>query len=58
VRGKGWPGATPGDLELVVRILLPSAMDPRARQCYEQMASSLTEFDARKVAAAEADRQE
>ena len=58
VRGKGWPGATPGDLELVVRILLPSAMDPRARQCYEQMASSLPDFDARKVAAAEVARKE
>jgi len=58
VRGKGWPGATPGDLELVVRILLPSAMDPRARQCYEQMASSLTDFDSRKADAAEAARQE
>lgn len=58
VRGKGWPGATPGDLELTLRVVLPSAYDPRARQFYEQMAQTLTDFDARKVAAAEATRQE
>lgn len=58
VRGKGWPGATPGDLELVVRVVLPSAFDPRARQLYEQMAQALPDFDARKVAAAEAQRNE
>ncbi|HSQ71105.1 MAG TPA: DnaJ C-terminal domain-containing protein [Rubrivivax sp.] len=58
VRGKGLPGATPGDLELAVRVVLPSAFDPRARKLYEQMASTLTDFDARKVAAAEAARGE
>lgn len=58
VRGRGWPGTTPGDLELAIRIVLPSAFDPRARQLYEQMAQALPDFDARKVAAAEAARQE
>lgn len=58
VRGKGLPGATPGNLELVVRVVLPSAYDPRARKLYEQMAAELTDFDARKVAAAEAARGE
>jgi len=58
VRGKGLPGATPGDLELVVRVWLPSAMDPRARRHYEAMASELGDFDARRVAAAEAARGE
>jgi curved DNA-binding protein len=58
VRGKGLPGATPGDLELVVRVVLPSAFDPRARKLYEQMAAELADFDARKVAAAEAARGE
>jgi curved DNA-binding protein len=58
VRGKGLPGATPGDLELLVRVVLPSAFDPRARKLYEQMAAELTDFDARKVAAAEAARGE
>jgi curved DNA-binding protein len=58
VRGKGLPGTTPGDLELVVRVVLPSAFDPRAHRLYEQMAAELTDFDARKVAAAEAARGE
>jgi len=52
VRGKGLPGATPGDLDLVVRVLLPSAMDPRARAAYEQMARDLPDFDARQQARA------
>jgi curved DNA-binding protein len=56
VPGKGLPGRTPGDLELVVRVLLPSAYDPRARRHWEQMAAELGDFDARKVAAAEAER--
>ena len=56
VPGQGWPGTPPGDLELVVRVLLPSAWDPRARALYERMAAELTDFDARRVAAAEAER--
>lgn len=56
VRGKGLPSPIPGDLELKLRVVLPSAHDPRAHQLYEQMASTLKdEFDARKVAASEAD---
>jgi curved DNA-binding protein len=58
VRGRGLPSATPGDLELVVQVVLPSGLDPRARALYEQMARELTDFDARKVAAAEAERGE
>lgn len=58
VRGRGLPSATPGDLELVVQVILPSGMDPRAKALYEQMARELTDFDARKVAAAEAERAE
>lgn len=58
VRGKGLPGRTPGDLELVVRVVLPSAHDPRARAHYEAMARELPEFDARKVARAAAERGE
>jgi curved DNA-binding protein len=53
VRGKGLPARTPGDLELRLRVLLPSAFDPRAKRLYEQMAAELSDFDARKVAAAE-----
>lgn len=54
VRGKGLPGSRPGDLELKVQVVLPSAHDPRARRHYEAMAAELSEFDAR--AQAEADR--
>ncbi|MFN3956984.1 MAG: DnaJ C-terminal domain-containing protein [Tepidimonas ignava] len=56
VRGKGLPAREPGDLELQLRVILPSAYDPRARALYEQMAAELTDFDARRVAAAEAER--
>jgi curved DNA-binding protein len=56
VRGKGLPARTPGDLELQLRVVLPSAFDPRAKRLYEQMAAELTDFDARKVAAAEQQR--
>jgi curved DNA-binding protein len=57
VRGKGLPGATPGNLDLRVRVVLPSGLDPRAQAVYEQMARELPDFDARKVAAAEAARE-
>ncbi len=56
VPGRGWPGRPPGDLELHLQVLLPSALDPRARALYEQMARELGDFDARRVAAAEAER--
>ncbi len=56
VRGKGLPAREPGDLELQLRVILPSAHDPRARALYEKMAAELSDFDARKVAAAEAER--
>ncbi|MDE2397233.1 MAG: DnaJ domain-containing protein [Burkholderiales bacterium] len=50
VRGKGLPGANPGNLDLELKVVLPSAFDPRARSLYEQMARELPDFDARKVA--------
>ena len=56
VRGRGLPARTPGDLELQVRLVLPSAFDPRAKKHYEQMAAELADFDARKVAAADDER--
>lgn len=56
VRGKGWPGRTRGDLELQLQVVLPSGLDPRAKRLYEQMAAALPDFDARRVAAAEAER--
>lgn len=47
-------GLPPGGLELVVQVLLPSALDPRARRLYEAMAGELKDFDARAQAAAQA----
>ncbi|MBN8509421.1 MAG: DnaJ domain-containing protein [Burkholderiales bacterium] len=58
VRGQGLPGREPGDLELRLQVLLPSAWDPRAKALYEQMARELGDFDARRVAAAAAERGE
>jgi curved DNA-binding protein len=54
VRGQGLPCTPPGDLELIVRVILPSAHHPKARQLYEQMATELPDFDARRQAAADA----
>ncbi len=58
VRGQGLPGREPGDLELRLRVVLPSAWDPRAKALYEQMARELGDFDARRVAAAADERGE
>jgi curved DNA-binding protein len=46
VRGKGIPAAVPGDLLLTLRVVLPPADTPRAREHYEQMARDLA-FDPR-----------
>jgi len=46
VRGKGIPGNPPGDLELTVRVVLPAADTPRAKELYETMARDLG-FDPR-----------
>lgn len=56
VAGKGWPSKTPGDLELKLRVILPSGYDPRAKAMYERMAAELSDFDARAVAASAAER--
>ena len=46
VRGKGIPAEPPGDLLLTLRVVLPSADTPKARELYEQMARDLA-FDPR-----------
>jgi len=46
VRGKGIPGAPPGDLLLDIQVVLPPADTPRARELYETMAWELA-FDPR-----------
>ncbi len=46
VRGKGIPGAPPGDLMLIIEVMLPPADTPKAQAFYEQMARDLA-FDPR-----------
>lgn len=46
VRGKGIPGATPGDLYLEIQVVLPPADTPKAKELYEAMARELP-FDPR-----------
>jgi curved DNA-binding protein len=46
VRGRGIPGDRPGDLVLTVRVVVPPADTPRARELYETMARELA-FDPR-----------
>lgn len=47
VRGKGIPGAPPGDLIIELRLVLPPADSPRAREIYQTMARELA-FDPRR----------
>jgi len=47
LRGRGLPAATPGDLYVVLGVVLPDASSPKARQIYETMARELA-FDPRK----------
>ena len=47
LRGKGIPGEPPGDALLDLRIVLPPADTPKARQAYENMARELA-FDPRR----------
>jgi curved DNA-binding protein len=46
VKGRGIPGAEPGDLYAVLRIVLPLADTDEARRAYEEMAQKLA-FDPR-----------
>jgi curved DNA-binding protein len=48
LRGKGIPGDPPGDALLDLRVVLPPADTPRARQLYEAMARDLA-FDPRRT---------
>ncbi len=47
LRGRGIPGPTPGDLYLVLQVVLPEATSAQARALYEQMGSELA-FNPRK----------
>ena len=46
LKGRGLPGATPGDQYVVLKIVLPPADTPEARELYERMQSELP-FDPR-----------
>jgi curved DNA-binding protein len=48
VRGKGIPGATPGDLLLDIQVVLPPADTAKAKELYETMARELA-FDPRSL---------
>lgn len=48
VRGKGIPANPPGDLLLDIKVVLPPADTPKARQIYENMARELA-FDPRQT---------
>jgi curved DNA-binding protein len=41
LKGRGIPGSTPGDLYLVLEVMLPSANTPKARELYQTMAREL-----------------
>ena len=46
LKGRGVPAATPGDLYLVLEVVLPPANSPKARELYQSMARELA-FDPR-----------
>ena len=46
LKGRGIPGATPGDLYVVLEVVLPSAENDKAKALYAQMAQQLA-FDPR-----------
>jgi len=46
LKGRGIPGATPGDLYVVLEVVLPPATSDKARAAYRQMAQELA-FDPR-----------
>jgi curved DNA-binding protein len=41
LKGRGIPGSTPGDLYLMLEVVLPPAANPKARELYETMAREL-----------------
>jgi curved DNA-binding protein len=47
LRGRGIPGEPPGDLYLVLEVVLPPAQTDRAKQIYQTMARELA-FDPRR----------
>ena len=48
LKGRGIPGMPPGDLYLVMEVVLPPPSDAKARALYETMARELASFNPRK----------
>jgi len=53
LRGRGIPGSTPGDLYVMLELVLPPASNDKARDVYRQMAKDLA-FDPRAAMGADA----
>ncbi|MGQ0529010.1 MAG: DnaJ C-terminal domain-containing protein [Panacagrimonas sp.] len=49
LKGRGLPGATPGDQTVSLRIVTPLARDDAQREVYAAMARAFPEFDPRKI---------
>jgi curved DNA-binding protein len=47
LRGRGLPGSTPGDQYLLLKVVVPPATTPEARELFEQLKTQL-DFDPRK----------
>lgn len=54
LKGRGIPGATPGDFYFVLQLALPPTDTPKARAAYTQMAGQFPDFDPRAALAAAA----
>ncbi|MFD2366161.1 DnaJ C-terminal domain-containing protein [Pseudoduganella sp. GCM10020061] len=48
LKGRGLPGGVPGNLYLVLEVVLPPSNMPKARELYEAMARGLATFNPRK----------
>ena len=47
LRGRGWPGKTPGDQIVTLQVRVPKPVSDEQRAIYEQMARAFADFDPR-----------
>jgi curved DNA-binding protein len=47
LRGRGFPGQTPGDQYIQLKVVVPPANSPEVRALYEEMKQKLSDFDPR-----------
>ena len=47
LKGRGLPGALPGDLYAVLAIVLPQAVDDKAREAWQALAREFADFNPR-----------